>query len=1857
VSSFVPIAFVLSLATAVSPVWAQTLGGGANHSIILKSDGTVWTAGLNSSGQLGDNTTTARKTPIQVSGLSDIVAVATGSVHSMALTSTGTLYVWGGNSAGQIGDASTTMRKTPVQSNLTGIVAIAAGEFHSVALKSNGDVYTWGKNASGQLGDGTTTQSTSPVMVVSSAAAIGAGFDHTLFVKTDGTVYAAGENGNGQLGDGTTTDRSTPVQMSGVTGASQAAGGERHSVMLLSDGTLKAVGYNASGQLGDATTTQRTTAVAVSTLTRVTAIASGADHVLARKSDSTVWAWGSNQVGQLGDTTTTPRSTPGEVTLISSIAKIGASENHSLAVTSSGIVYIWGWNNNYQVGDGTTVQRRRPTEVSDVGYDWRVSTPTISVASGSYSTDRTVTLAITTSGATIRYTRNGSEPTESDATVASGSSITVSYSQTLTVKAFKSGMPASNTASATYTMFVAAPSYSPGGGTYTSARTVTISSATPGITIRYTTDGSTPTEASALYSAAITIGTSTVLKAIGTKADWNSSAVTSATYSMNFGTLATPTADQATGTYINSVSVTLSAMSGATIRYTMDGNAVQSNSPIYTGPFAFDVTTTLKARAYHPDYLTSGELGRTYTLEAAAPTLSPTGGSYAAGQVITVTSPSIGATMRYTLNGATPGTNDPVILSGATLVAGNYTLKVKAWKDGALASAVTSADYAITGEVSPPSIAAGETHVLALRHDGTVWAWGANASGQLGDGTTTSPRLLPALVAGVSGATSATAGDGVSHVSLIGGGVVGAGRYVGDGTDTTRPFPVALSALNDVVSIDDGDRFGLALKADGGVLAWGVNASGQLGDSTTTPHLTPAAIGSLATVAGVSAGREHSLAVKQDGTVWAWGSNGSSRLGDGSTTQRTSPVAVTGISTAVKVSAGGLHSLALLADGTVQGWGYNFYGQVGDGTDMNRAVPVAVALLEHMVAVAAGATFSMALKDDGTVWTWGDNSFGQLGDGGTTDRWSPAQVLGLPAIVRIAAGGNFAVALDEQGGVWTWGRNESGQLGDGTTSNRATPFAIADAAMNWRVVTPTISLASGQYLASQSVTVAIADPAATLRYTTTGVNPTGSDATIASGGTITIDQSQTLKVSGWKTGAPTSVVVTRAYELKVVAPTMTPGAGSFGSAQSVAISTTTPGATVRYTLDGTEPTGSSSTYSSALTVAETLTVKARAEKAGWTSSDSGHASYWISGGTVATPTVTPAGGTQTTPPLVSMATDTSGATLRYTLDGTTPTAASAIFGYPFLVPVTTTVTVRAFKAGYTPSATTSVTYDVDAAGATATPAIVPGGGWFAVAQTVTVTGPSGATLRYTTDGSDPTTASTSIASGGTLTLSRSQVLKVRAWASGLEASAVRRADYVVTGAVSAGLSHSLALASDGTLWAFGADGYGQLGTPGPAAGSLVPIQILTGVSAISAGASHSLAVKANGTVWAWGTASSGKLGNGSTTSSYDPAPIALTGATAVTAGVSHSLVLKADGTVWAFGKNDEGQLGDGTTTSRSTPVQVVGLTGVVAIAIGRDASYALQWDGAAGGMVWAWGDNTYGQLGDGSTLSRATPTRVLGLPAVTAVAAGVQSHFAIAIGADGRLYGWGQNTNAQLGIGMSANHTSATPLPAITGGRLVGAGSDYGLAIDAQGRAWAWGDASTTALGVGAIANQYDRTLVPQQSEVGAVLAVAGGDQHTLAIGPDGTVRGFGQNGGRLGNGASEASITGVTASGLLLADNAFLAGDADSDDLATWREYLLGTDPLNADSNGNGIMDGHDDASGASPADPDIDDDGVTNWTERANGTDPFRADTDGDSVSDLNDAFPLDPTRSMAPSANPSDTTPPMVTLKEPVTARLIP
>ena len=655
---------------------------------------------------------------------------------------------------------------------------------------------------------------------------------------------------------------------------------------------------------------------------------------------------------------------------------------------------------------------------------------------------------------------------------------------------------------------------------------------------------------------------------------------------------------------------------------------------------------------------------------------------------------------------------------------------------------------------------------------------------------------------------------------------------------------------------------------------------------------------------------------------------------------------------------------------------------------------------------------------------------------------------------------------------------------------------------------------------------------------------------------------------------------------------------------------------------------------------DTRTVKARAFKTGWTSSASTAASYWIYADTVATPTIAPAAGALTNVSLVSLACATTGATIRYTVDGSDPVLSSPVYQYPFLVTRTTTVKARAFLSAATPSAVATAAYTLDPAGQTALPAISPGGGRFATKQTITITGPAGATLRYTTTGVDPTDTDTVVPVSGDLTAGHSQIIKVRAWLTGSDPSAVRRADFVITGAIASGRQHSLALASDGQVWAWGRNSEGQVGIGSITATVTTPTAVLTNAVAISGNGDSSLAVRADGTVWNWGDTATGQSG-------VSPVQVpGLTDVAAVAAGWNHGLALKRDGTVWAWGNNFTGQLGDGTTTNRATPAPVLGLSGVTSLAAGDGFSLAVQGDGASGGLVWAWGKNTNGQLGDGSLLTRLVPVRVMGLDTAAQVAAG--QVFGVARLVDGTVRAWGADASFQLGDTSAATSPVPVEIPVLSHVVWIAAGTNHAVAIDDEGRGWGWGSNANAQLGH----KNYDNAagvgapvLIPDAT---AAIAASGGIWDTLILRADGTVWFTGS--------VSPTPDHLTLVPSFTLADNTSLFVDADTDGLLGWEEHLAGTDALRIDTNGNGLSDLVDVRRHSQSANPDDDGDGVPNAVEVARGTDPFRVDTDGDTVSDLADAFPLDATRWLAPVADPNDHTPPVITLTYPTSARPI-
>ncbi len=442
---------------------------------------------------MGDGTTTRRLTPVPVTGLTNVVAVAAGAAHSLALRANGTVAAWGLNVEGQLGDNSTTRRTTPVTvSGLTSVVAIAAGGLHSMALKADGTVWTWGANALGQIGDNTTTRRRVPVRVTTLAAAkaIAAGGVHSVAVTQVGSVFAWGGNPTGAVGDGTTTTRRVPVLVAG--------------------------------------------------LANVATVSAGAAHTAAVSATGAHWAWGSN-LGALGDGTTTLRLSPVPVTPPSGAAFIAAGGAHSLAMTPDGTVWSTGVNLLGPLGSGTNASSTVYAPISGPGQSWGVMTPVLTPATGTYYLPQTVTLTTATPDATIHYTTTGVDPTTSDPSVLSGATLAVAQSTVLKARAVRPGLSPSAVTSAAYTMQVATPSIGPGGGTYATPQTVSLSTATPGSALHFTLDGA------------------------------EDSAVATATYAFDLGTVTTPTATPGAGSYAAPQTLVLTSDAGADIHFTLDG--------------------------------------------------------------------------------------------------------------------------------------------------------------------------------------------------------------------------------------------------------------------------------------------------------------------------------------------------------------------------------------------------------------------------------------------------------------------------------------------------------------------------------------------------------------------------------------------------------------------------------------------------------------------------------------------------------------------------------------------------------------------------------------------------------------------------------------------------------------------------------------------------------------------------------------------------------------------------------------------------------------------------------------------------------------------------------------------------------------------------------------------------------------------------------------------------------------------------------------------------------------------------------------------------------------------------------------
>lgn len=350
----------------------RSIAAGGTHTCAITNTGGMKCWGNNDNGQLGDNSVTQRKTPVDVVGLgAGVASMAMGDYHTCALMTSGVVKCWGLNVYGQLGDNSTINRRTPVDVVAlgAGVASLEANGYHTCAVTTLGAAKCWGANYAGQLGDNSTIQRNSPVDVIglgSGVARIDAGTSHTCAVTTAGSAKCWGTNSYGQLGDGSTTQRNSPVAVIGLDARiARIAANNLHTCAVTTAGAAKCWGNNDNGQLGDNSITQRTTPVDVVGLgSGVAAITAGSAYTCALTTSGAAKCWGDNYYGSLGDNSTTQRRTPVDVVgLGSEVESISAGVHHTCVLTSSAVAKCWGTNAYGQLGDNSTTNRRTPVDV------------------------------------------------------------------------------------------------------------------------------------------------------------------------------------------------------------------------------------------------------------------------------------------------------------------------------------------------------------------------------------------------------------------------------------------------------------------------------------------------------------------------------------------------------------------------------------------------------------------------------------------------------------------------------------------------------------------------------------------------------------------------------------------------------------------------------------------------------------------------------------------------------------------------------------------------------------------------------------------------------------------------------------------------------------------------------------------------------------------------------------------------------------------------------------------------------------------------------------------------------------------------------------------------------------------------------------------------------------------------------------------------------------------------------------------------------------------------------------------------------------------------------------------------------
>ena len=750
--------------------------------------------------------------------------------------------------------------------------------------------------------------------------------------------------------------------------------------------------------------------------------------------------------------------------------------------------------------------------VATAAYTLVAPTPALSLAAGSYGSSQTETITDSNSAATIYYTTNGTTPTTSSTKYAAA--FTVNASETVEAIAAKTGYTSSAVASAKYTIAaqLPAPAFSVAAGTYTSSQTVSISDATAGTTIYYTTNGTAPTTSSSVYSGPITVSASETLEAIAVETGYTTSSAASAAYTIS-KTLPAPVFSVAAGTYTSTQTVSISdATAGTTIYYTTNGTAPTTSSTAYSGAVTVSATETLEAIAVETGYTTSPVASAAYTINptAPAPTYSLASGSYASAKSVQIAVASSSALAYYTTDGSTPTTASKKY-SGALWISANTTINAIAVQSGLANSPVVTATYTIAPVLATPSfsLAGGSA---AYNGPQTVSISDSNAGVTIyyttnGTAPTTSSNVY-------TGPITVSATETIEAMA----------------TETNYTNSVVATVLYTITPTAVAPTFSLASGSYSG------SQTVTLADATAGTTIYYTTNGTVPTASSTK--YTAAITVSASETVKAI----AVASGYNNSPVATAAYTITSTGAALAAPAFSVASGAYLTAQTVSitdaTAGVSIYYTTNGATPTTSSTkytaPIAVSATETLMAFAAktGSTSSSVTTAAYTIdATLPAPAFSIAAGGYPSAQTVTLSDSAVGATICFTLDGSIPTSASTQytGPITVAKTEELRAIAIKTGYNRS-PVANASYTIYTTLPTPTFTVAAGTYASTQTLYMRDAVPYVHFYYTTDGTTPTTSSTEYSED--IVVATSETLRVIAVRSGFNTSAAASATYIIK-----------------------------------------------------------------------------------------------------------------------------------------------------------------------------------------------------------------------------------------------------------------------------------------------------------------------------------------------------------------------------------------------------------------------------------------------------------------------------------------------------------------------------------------------------------------------------------------------------------------------------------------------------------------------------------------------------------------------------------------------------